>query len=118
MTTDRAAALYYAAFTDRSDFAEVPFADAVRFRGPTGPIEGAAALRGVLEGLARNVQGLEIRHQLEASGQVVTVYDFDLGLPDGPIPMAERLAVEGGEIAEIELLFDARRLPGQAPEAS
>lgn len=108
---------YYAAFTDGSGFDDVPFDDAVAFRGPTGEIEGAPALRGVLEGLAQNVKSVEIRHQLAGGDQVVTVYDFDLGAADGPIPMAERLGFADGRIREIELLFDAQRLAGASPAA-
>lgn len=112
MTTERAATHYYDAFNQKSDFSEVPFAETVSFRGPTGTIDGAAPLRAVLGDLSQRVQALTVRHQLSEGDQVVTVYDFDLGLPDGPIPMAERLAFVDGEITEIELLFDAGRLPG------
>jgi hypothetical protein len=41
---------------------------------------------------------------------VVTVYDFDLGMPEGPIPMAEVLDVEDGAIRRIDLMFDSKRL--------
>ena len=41
---------------------------------------------------------------------MISVYDFDLGLPGGPIPMAERLEIRGEEIVAMELLFDAARM--------
>jgi hypothetical protein len=103
---------YYAAFRNKTDFSEVPLAEQLHFQGPSGTIEGAAPFRGVVSGLAQTVKGLEVRHQAVADGTVVTVYDFDLGLPDGPIPMAEVLRVEGDAIRAIELVFDTKRMPG------
>ena len=110
MTIQSAIDQYYAAFEAKSDFSEVPLDADVAFRGPMNEIAGEAALRPVLAGLAQRVSSLAIRHQMTQGDQVLTVYDFDLGLPDGPIPMAERIALRAGVIREIELFFDARRL--------
>ena len=109
-----AARSYYDAFRNRTDFAEVPLADDLVFRAPTMELRGASQFRPVVSQLAQRLQGLEVRHQLCTEDTVVTVYDFDLGLPDGPVPMAEVLAVRAGQVAEIELLFDSRRLAGGA----
>ena len=108
--------LYYDAFRKRTDFSEVPFAEDVVFRGPTGPIEGATALRARLAALAQGTKDVTMRHQVVGGGQVLSFYDFDLGLPGGPIPMAERLGCDGETIEEIELLFDPARLA--APKES
>ena len=110
MTDLETAAIYYRAFDERSDFSEVPFAEDLCFRGPNGEVEGADALRPMLAGLASRHAGLAIRHQVAGEGQVISVYDFDLGLPGGPIPMAERLEIRGEEIVAMELLFDAARM--------
>ena len=107
------AGAYYDAFRRMTDFSEVPIAETLVFRGPNGALEGAATFRGVVAGLARQLRGLAIRHQVATPERVVSVYDFDLGLPEGAIAMAEVLVIENGRIAEIELLFDASRLaPG------
>ena len=87
-------------------------AESVVFRGPTGPLEGAVTLRQVVGGLAKQLKQLDVRHQLENGDTVMTVYDVDLGMPGGPIAMAELLRIVLGEIAEIELLFDPSRLSG------
>ena len=108
---------YYDAFRNRTDFSEVPLSSGLVFRGPSGALEGAAPFRGVVSGLARQLRGIAVRHQLAEADRVITVYDFDLGLPDGPIPMAEVLEIAGGEIAGIELLFDSRRLAPAGGEA-
>lgn len=110
MTTTGIADLYYDAFRQQTDFGEVPFAEKLTFRGPNGTIDGAAPFRSVVAGLAQGVRSLDVRHRLAHGDTVVTVYDFDLGLPDGAIPMAEVLRIEDEEITAIELLFDARRL--------
>ena len=110
MTDLETAAIYYEAFAGRSDFGEVPFAEDLRFRGPNGEVEGAATMRPMLAGLAARHAGLVMRHQVAADGQVISVYDFDMGLEGGPIPMAERLEIRNEEIVEMELLFDAARM--------
>lgn len=114
MSTIEIANRYYDAFRGQLPFADVPFAASFSFRGPNRAIEGADAFRGVVEGLARQLKDLTIRHQHGSAESVVTVYDFDLGLADGPIAMAEVLEFEAGEIAAIELLFDPGRLAGGA----
>lgn len=115
MSNRDAASLYYGAFRDRSDFTEVPLTEDAVFVGPTGELRGAGTLRTVFAQLAKRLVRLEMRHQSVSPEQVLSFYDFDLGLPGGPVPMAERLQVEGGSIASIELLFDPCRLdPGDA----
>ena len=52
-----------------------------------------------------------MRRQLAYGEFVLTFYDLDLGAPEGPIPMAEKLRVVDGRIVDVELLFDSRRLP-------
>ena len=108
------AGTYYDAFRNRTDFSEVPLDDDFVFHGPIGALEGPAAFRSVVAGLARGVAGLEIRHQVRDGSRVLTVYDFDLGQPDGPIPMAEILDVHGETIRRIDLIFDSKRLANGA----
>ena len=112
MNPKQLAQQYYDAFHQKADFNEVPLAEDLIFKGPGGEIKGAASFRAVVAGLAQQLVKLEIRDQLASDTVVVSVYDFDLGLPDGPIPMAEKLCIRGNEITEIELFFDSRRLPG------
>ena len=101
---------YYRAFETRSDFAEVPMAESLRFVSPAMELPSAEAFRGALRGLVEQFQGMKIRHQSVDGDAVLTVYDFDMGAPGGPIPMAEVLRCSGGEILEVELIFDSVKL--------
>ena len=101
---------YYDALRKKLSFDEVPMQDDLVFKSPNGPVEGAAVFRQMLTGLAENIVGIDVRHQFEKTDTVVSVYDFDMGLPGGPIPMAEVLRLREGAIAEVELLFDSKRL--------
>ena len=110
MNPQQIADAYYANFTAKTDFSDVPMAQKLRFESPMMQLDGPAAFRGALNGLLERFQGLSIRHQLAAGASVVTVYDFDLGLPGGPVPMAEVLTVKNAELHRVELIFDAQRL--------
>ena len=110
MNPQEIADCYYEAFEKRSDFSEVPMAAALRFLSPAMVLPSAEAFRGALGGLVQQFQGMEIRHQSVDGEAVLTVYDFDMGLPGGPIPMAEVLRCRGGEIAEVELIFDSAKM--------
>lgn len=112
MTPQQVADLYYDAFRNRTDFSEVPMAEGLAFRSPMMSLEGAQAFRGALAGLVARFQALDIRHQLADAESVVTVYDFDLGLPTGPIAMSEIVQVKGDEITAVELIFDPKPLLG------
>ncbi|MEM7409597.1 MAG: nuclear transport factor 2 family protein [Myxococcota bacterium] len=110
MTAQKIADAYYANFTAKSDFQDVPMSEKLHFQSPMMALDGPEAFRGALTGLLARFQGLDIRHQHASSDTVVTVYDFDLGLPDGPVPMAEVLTVEHDALSRVELIFDAKRL--------
>ena len=101
---------YYAAFEAKSDFSEVPMADGLVFRGPMMTLDSAAAFRQALGGMMGQFRGLTQSAQFADEKKVVTVYEFDLGLPGGPLPMAEVLHVRDGEIAEVDLIFDSVKL--------
>lgn len=102
---------YYGAFRGEVELDAVPMADDLRFTSPRFTLEGAPAFRRALADLLPRVRSLAMRDQLVGRGRVLSLYQLDLGAPDGPIPMAERLGVERGAIAEVELIFDASRLP-------
>lgn len=106
---------YYQGIAGERDFATVPMAEDLTFRGPGRTASNAQAFRKALRGLSTQVKGLELRQQLAEGEFVLTFYDLDLGAPDGPIPMAEKLRVVDGEIVDVELLFDSRRLPAAPP---
>lgn len=114
MKTIDVAGAYYAAFsTDSPGFDEVPMTDDLVFRSPMMTLEGPEAFRQALSGLMAGFKAMETKVQLCEGDTVVTVYDFDMGLPGGPVPMAEVVRVRDGAIAEVDLLFDSKRLsPG------
>lgn len=114
MTPKQVADRYYEAFREGTDWNDIPMAESLCFRSPMMSLEGPEAFRGALRGLQTRVKGLEIRRQLADGETVVTVYDFDLGAPSGPIAMSEVLEVKGGEITDVELIFDPAPLAASA----
>ena len=107
-----AADAYYACINKQRPFDDVPFADGVTFRGPLNQTDGKGQLREMFGGFLAGIEpnALELRAQLTDGETVLSVYDLEMGTPSGPIPMAERLRVSDGAIAEIELIFDPSRL--------
>ena len=114
--TTQAAATYYAAFTGTPSIGDIPLKDDLSFVSPRFQLDSAEAFRDALGDLFERVQSLQIDRQLIEGNTVLTFYHLDLGVPGGPIPMAERLEVEGGKIARVNLLFDSARLPSATPE--
>ena len=103
-----AATKYYEGIAGQRDFASVPLAQDVTFSGPGRAASSAEGLRKALRGLSPQVRSFKLRQQLADGEFVVTFYELDLGAPDGPIPMAEKLRVMDGKIVDIQLLFDSR----------
>lgn len=110
-TTTAVATAYYAAFTGAGPLDDVPMQEDLTFASPRFQLTSAAEFRGALRQLFSRVQSLTINAQLQDADAVLTFYQLDLGGPDGPIPMAERLRVVEGRLAEVELIFDSARLP-------
>ncbi len=110
MDRQRVVDAYYAALRSEIELDAVPMDEGLAFASPMMNLDSAAAFRGALGGLTQRVKGLEIRHQAWDGSTAVTVYDFDLGLPDGPVPMAEAVTVADGAVQRVELLFDKARL--------
>lgn len=102
---------YYEGIAGDGDFASVPMAEDLTFRGPGRSASSAEGFRGALRGLSIQVRSFKMRRQLSDGEFVLTFYDLDLGAPGGPIPMAEKLRVVDGRLVDVELLFDSRRLP-------
>ena len=105
---------YYSAFLGEGTVSDIPMRSDLTFASPRFTLTSAAAFRDALSELFGGVRSLEIESQLHQEGTVLTFYLLDLGAPDGAIPMAERLHIENGEIAAVDLIFDSARLPGPA----
>jgi len=114
--TIQIAELYYDAFRSEAQFQDVPMAENLRFSSPRFQLETSDDFLGALERLQPQVKGLEILNQLKDDTSVITFYNLDLGAPEGPIPMAEHLHVEHGELVAVELIFDSARLPKTSGE--
>ncbi len=108
MTSHEIAKRYYQAFTEGGDWSRVPMKSDLTFVGPMMSIDGAAKFRETLAGLSTQVRSLQMRRQIVKDDLVLSFYDFDMG--KGPIAMAEALALRGGEIADVELIFDKSAL--------
>ncbi len=113
----RIADAYYAAFNGRGSVAAVPMRDDLRFVSPRFTLTTASSFKAALTDLFKRVKHLQIGDQVHNGDTVLTFYELDLGTPDGPIPMAERLRIEGGELAAVDLIFDSARLPPAPPAA-
>lgn len=101
---------YYRDFASQGDFEAVPMATDLRFSGPMHAyVDGERYRRDCVE-LAAMVRGIAIRHQFFDGEQVHTVYDFDLGLPSGPIPSSETLTFADGTMVAADLVIDSTPL--------
>ncbi len=107
---------YYEEFAGGGDFADVPMADELAFTGPVQQYVGAGRYRRDCADLAARVSSIEIRHQIVDGDCVHTVYDFDLGLPTGPIVTSETLTFRGGEMIAADLFIDSS--PLRPPESA
>ncbi len=105
------AQIYYGAFIGESNLSEIPMAESITFTSPRFTLNGENALRNALANLFQRVKGLEIKDQFHDGSTILTFYHLDMGLPGGSIPMAERLLVRNGKLAEIDLIFDSARMP-------
>ncbi len=101
---------YYENFTCRGDFASIPMADDLRFDGPMHTYRDGDRYRRDCGQLAAMVQGIEIRHQFFEGDRVHTVYDFDLGLPSGPVASSETLRFVDGVLVAVDLIIDSTPL--------
>ena len=108
---------YYAAFIGEHPLAELPMADNLTFVSPRFSLNSAASFRGALSELFKRVRSIKISDQFHDDETVLTFYQLDLGVPDGPIPMAERLRIQEGKITKVDLLFDSARLPAPPVDA-
>ncbi len=105
---------YYAAFTGHNSLGEIPLADDLTFESPRIILNNANAFRAALESLINQVNDLHIIDQIQHGNRILTFYKLDLGMPGGPIPMAERVQVDSGKITHISLIFDSARMTSSA----
>ena len=110
MTVAEVTRRYYAAFRTAGDFADVPMADDLRFTGPLQRYADGPRYRADCARLAGRVRALAMRHQFVDGDRVHSVYDFDLGLPTGPIATSETLTFDGGRMVAAELIIDSTPL--------
>jgi hypothetical protein len=101
---------YYADFASKGDFESVPMADDLRFSGPIHAYVDGDRYRRECAKLASGVRGITIRHQFVDGDRVHTVYDFDVGLPGGPIPSSETLSFANGMLVAADLIIDSTPL--------
>ncbi|HEY1625688.1 MAG TPA: nuclear transport factor 2 family protein [Streptosporangiaceae bacterium] len=104
------AATYFDAWLAK-DFARLRtvFAEDVTFDGPFAKIAGVDECMQGLEGLSNITTAIEIRKVFVSGDDVLTWYDFSTSVAD-TVPVANWMHVEDGNIARIEVAFDARGL--------
>lgn len=111
--TDR----YYREFAEHGDFTSVPMSDDLRFDGPLHRYLGGGRYRDDCRRLAESVQTVSIRHQFFDDNRAFTVYDFDVGLPSGPIATSETLTFEDGVMVAADLYLDSTPLRPTSTES-
>lgn len=112
--TVEAARLYYRDFATQGDFAALRMSDDLRFRGPLHDYRDGERYRRDCTELASMAHAITIRHQFFDGDTVHTVYDFDLGLPSGPIASAETLRFVDGVLIAADLIIDSTPLRNMA----
>lgn len=101
---------YYREFASGGDFASVPMAKDLRFKGPLHAYSDGERYRRDCIELAALGHGIEIRYQFVEGDQVHTLYDLDLGLPSGPIASSETLRFADGVMIAADLVIDSTPL--------
>jgi hypothetical protein len=107
-----AAAAYFDAWLAK-DFARLRsvLADDVDFTGPLGHVTGGdECLRG-LQGLSTIMTGIQVQQVFTAGSDVLTWYDMATTVAS-PVPVANWMHVEDGEITRIRVAFDPRGIAG------
>ena len=105
---------YLEELVEGGDFTDIPMRDDVRFRGPLVQADDATAYRAICADFADAVRSLAVRTRVGSDDVVHVVYDVDMGLPDGPLPTSQTIRFEDGAMADVEVIFDAARIPGAA----
>ena len=106
-TTQQLSDQYYQAFRTGSDFSEVAMAPSLAFTGPMHHYEDGERYRTDCAQLAGNLASLDIKQQYIDGDRAHTVFEFDLGLPTGPVSSAETLTFKDGQLVAAELIFDS-----------
>ena len=113
---------YLEAFTsgpDGADKARQYIADDFEFVGPMQQTTGADAFFEGASGLGAIVQGIRMGQQVEHGNEVMSSYEFLVGLPGQeptPVQMAEWTTIEDGKLVRSRLLFDVEAFQAAMPE--
>jgi hypothetical protein len=102
------ATTYFTAWKER-DFATLRavLSDDVTFAGPLGSADGMDECVQGLEGMAKNMEGIDIHAMVADDSDVITWYDLRMrGV--APMPTANWSHVENGKITSIHATFDPR----------
>ncbi len=105
---------YLEQLVEGGDFTDIPMRADLRFRGPLAQADDAAGYRAICSDFADAVRDLAVRTRVGSEDVVHLVYDVDMGLPDGPLPTSQTIRFEAGAMADVEVIFDAARIPGAA----
>lgn len=88
-------------------------ADDVDFAGPLGQVTGGDECLKALEGLSRILTGIATQKIFEAGPDVLTWYEMSTSIAP-PVPVANWMRVENGEITRIRVAFDPRGITAGA----
>jgi limonene-1,2-epoxide hydrolase len=96
----------------RGDFvaARTLLRDDISFRGPIGAFDSADALMEALKKLQRFIERVEIKKIFADGDEVCVLFALVTNTPGGTVLVAEWYCVEGGRIAMMRAMFDARPL--------
>ena len=102
---------YLEQLVEGGDFTDIPMRADLRFRGPLARAGDATTYRSICADFASAVANLTVRTRIGSGDVVHLVYDVDMGLPDGPLPTSQTIRFEEGAMADVEVIFDAARIP-------
>jgi hypothetical protein len=94
----------------RGDFATARtlLRDDLSFRGPIGTFDNADALMDALQKLQGSVERVDTRKVFADGNDVCVLFDLVTKTPGGTALVAEWYRVDGGKIAMMRAMFDAR----------
>ncbi len=108
MTEPKKVALAYldaCARNDQAALGELLTPD-FRFTGPSRSIEGPEGFRAAIDRLKPIWLKTDVKKTWADGGDVCVAYDFVSDTAAGAVPCVERLRIEGGRVAQTQLLFD------------
>ena len=80
----------------------------IRLRSPMNEASNRESYLAVVRRLLANIKGLRIRSKFASGNQAMFTYDIDYNEPIGLVTAAILMTLEGDQIKDLEVFYDAR----------